>query len=198
MSIAQGINDDGVVVGQSGPRGLVGLAVRWDPDGSITALDLPAGAENASAFAVNRAGDVVGLATASEQVSGDLKAEGEWAVRWNPDGSVERLPVPGGAVAVSWDINEFGEVAGDVRHRDGAERAVRWSPEGTRTELRPLPGDVASHAQSINNRGYVAGDSAGSAGRIRAVLWHPDGSITALGRRPNHNTDIPSSPPLRC
>ncbi|RAJ90589.1 putative membrane protein [Streptomyces sp. PsTaAH-137] len=193
VSVAQGINDEGVVVGQSGPTDLIGPAVRWDPDGTPTELALPADARNACAFAVNRAGVIVGLATAADQLSGDLAREDEWAVRWSPDGAAERLSVPGGAVATAQDINDSGEVVGDVRHHDGTERAVRWSPDGTRTELSPLPGDVASHARAINNRGYVAGESTDTAGRTWAVLWHPDGSVTALGRHSNH-TVLPSPP----
>ncbi|WP_420033458.1 hypothetical protein ACN2WE_13155 [Streptomyces sp. cg28] len=189
---ALGINDAGVVVGQSGQGSLAGPAVRWDPDGTVTELPLPAGAKSGAGHAVNRAGVIVGEAVPGGGPISLAEPVGQ-PVRWDADGTVSRLPVPGGGTAVAQDINDSGTAVGVARRPGGSVRPVRWSPDGTCTDLRLLPGDVTGDAQAINNRGYVAGTSVDAEGRNQAVLWHPDGSVTALGPHSNH-TVLPSLP----
>ncbi|WP_141716123.1 hypothetical protein [Streptomyces sp. OspMP-M43] len=196
VSAAFGMNDEGVVVGQSGLTDLLGPAVRWDRDGTITELALPAWARSAVANAVNRAGVIVGAA-GTEDVLGHIRDTEPTvrAVRWKPGGTVDSLPAPEGAASAAWDINDAGEAVGALRLPGGTERAVRWSPDGTRTELSPLRGDTASFAHAINNRGYAAGESIDAEGRTYAVMWHPDGRVTALDRhRPSQHTTLSPTP----
>ncbi|MFJ9924207.1 hypothetical protein ACIRSF_33510 [Streptomyces rubiginosohelvolus] len=194
VSGAFGINDKGVVVGQSGVTDRVGRPVRWDPDGTLTELALPAGTRSGTANAVNHAGAVVGMA-GPERALGALADPGDTdvqAVLWKPDGTVHPLPAPGGAACEAWDINRSGDVVGAFLRPGGSMRAVRWSRDGAPVELRPLQGDTVSSARAVNDRGYVAGDSMDDEGRTRAVLWHPDGSVTALDRH-----IVPSRPAPR-
>ncbi|MFF2861026.1 hypothetical protein ACFVSX_14150 [Streptomyces rubiginosohelvolus] len=194
VSGAFGINDKGVIVGQSGVTDRVGRAVRWDPDGTITELALPAGARSGTANAVNHAGAVVGT-VGPEKALGGLSDPGNTdvqAVLWKPDGTVHPLLAPGGVACEAWDINRSGDMVGALRRPGGSVRAVRWSRDGTPVELRPLQGDTVSFAHAVNDRGYVAGDSMDDEGRTRAVLWHPDGSTTALDRH-----TVPPSPAPR-
>jgi probable HAF family extracellular repeat protein len=110
---AAAINDRGVVVGTSG-----GVPVRWT-DGTPTTLPLLAGDFQGFAVDVNRAGVVAGL-------SGDPFSDSRGVV-WDAAGAATELgPVPGGRTTSVNDINDRGEVVGNMRTANGDIHAVRW------------------------------------------------------------------------
>jgi probable HAF family extracellular repeat protein len=86
-SRAQGINDDGDVVGQIQVDGAQ-EAVVWYADGSITRLGfLSDGGRFSSARDINNEGEVVGLANLGTEYR---------AFRWAGSGPIEALPLPDG------------------------------------------------------------------------------------------------------
>ena len=132
----------------------------------VVDLGVLPGATYSFATAVNDRGVVVG-------------ESGTRAVLWQ-DGRIVDLDVRAGVSSTAVDVNDRGEVIGDLT--DGAgNRAFRWSA-GQGTVLPPLPGDRSSFATAINERGEVLGNSSGDGG-LRAVLWRPDGRTVDLTAR---------------
>lgn len=112
-SRAAAINDRGVVVGTSG-----GSPVRWTGT-TPTTRPLLAGDYQGFAVDVNRTGVVAGM-------SGDPFSGGRGVV-WDAAGAATELgPVPGGQTTSVNDINDRGEVVGNMRMANGDIHAVRW------------------------------------------------------------------------
>jgi probable HAF family extracellular repeat protein len=112
-SKAVAINDRGVVVGSSG-----GAPVRWTGT-TPTALPLLVGDFQGFAVDVNRTGVVAGI-------SGDPFSSSRGVV-WDAAGAATELgPVPGGQTTSVNDINDRGEVVGNMRTANGDVHAVRW------------------------------------------------------------------------
>ena len=110
---AAAINDRGVVVGAAG-----GVPVRWTGT-TATTLPLLDGDFQGYAVDVNRTGVVVGL-------SGDPFFGGRGVV-WDATGAVTELgPVPGGQATSVNDINDRGQIVGNMRMANGDIHAVRW------------------------------------------------------------------------
>jgi probable HAF family extracellular repeat protein len=124
------------------------------------------GQVTSSAAAINAHGLIVGRS-------------GTQAVLWR-DGRIAALSTPAGTSSDAVDVNDRGEIVGDLTDENG-NRAFRWR-NGRITELPPLPGDTLSFAVAINNRGDVLGSSSGAAGS-RPVLWRPDGTTVDLEAR---------------
>jgi len=177
-------------------------AVRWDASGAVIEMgNLGAAADgrtSAGAFAVNSFG--VSTGSADKYVGGVKK--GQFAVRWNADGSATELGVLGGdanaiAESIARDINDSGTVVGAgyklVNGVDQAWRAVRWDGSSTvATELGTLGTDPTGSssydniARKINNAGIIIGESdkfeRGFFLGIRPVRWAPGGTAaTELG-----------------
>ncbi|MBN6040495.1 hypothetical protein [Amycolatopsis sp. 195334CR] len=112
-SRALAINDRGVVVGTAGST-----PTRWTGTTS-TALPLLEGDFQGYAADVNRTGVVAGL-------SGDPFTNGRGVV-WSAAGTVTELgPVPGRRVTSVHDLNDRGEIVGNMRMANGDIHAVRW------------------------------------------------------------------------
>ncbi|MCC7407708.1 MAG: DUF3466 family protein [Phycisphaeraceae bacterium] len=151
--VAQGMNNNGMVVGQVGTRGFC-----WDPTtGTMTSLGYLGGWGASSAFAVNDSGVVVGYSTANPDT---------WrATRWMPDGTKLDLgDLPGGySYSGAVDINNSGWVAGWGNVVDSPSRThgFVWNP-GTQqmVDIGTLNGVATdSYAMAINNQGWVLGES---------------------------------------
>lgn len=150
-AIAVDINDAGVVVGygwdasgmQTGERHVL----RWQ-NGEVTDLSvLPDGSlQSASVEAINASGVIAGWA-------GRL-GYGAHAAVWI-DGVMSYLPDQHPSVlwSMAWDVNDLGQVVGNVQ-TDAGNVAAIWR-DGELEILDLQLGDVGSRAHSINNKGQV-------------------------------------------
>jgi len=149
------LNDAGVIVGEQPvlPEALYAHAVRY-LGGSL--LDLGTlGGRHSSAYAVNGAGDVVGLSF----LAGDLVRR---AFLWH-SGSMTDLGTLGGARSCAFDVNDTRQVVGIADTPAGAPHAFRFDvdADGTvvnRVDLGVL-GGAASAAYGVNGAGDIVGTS---------------------------------------
>lgn len=160
-----GVDDAGVVHGYSREPSGVGawLAVRWDAAGVLTPLAVPDGTTTSQVNAVSPNGFATGW------VDGERRG----AVRWDPDGSVTRLPgLEEDRSASGTGVNRHGDVVGQAEYRSTGY-SVRWNHDGSTTRF-----DGTGRAAWINDEGVVV-----STVGFTAVRWSPTGERTDL-RRP--------------
>lgn len=156
--------------------------------------------EHSVAVDVNNAGVAIGFV-------GRLEYLASYAVRWNPDGSVERLDVPPEVRR----INDRGDIAGYwfngqsyLREADGTfhtfsmfslshlgedgtvaganeSRAVLWTPQGGLEYLPSLPTrpGAGCYARSVNRHGQVVG-TCNTEINSWAVIWQRIGGEWAI------------------
>ncbi len=84
----------------------------------------------------------------------------------------------GKGVAWALDINNRGQVVGQIQTASGYWHAVLWQ-DGAMTDLGTFGGDGDSGASAINDRGQVVGTSTSASGN-HAFLWQ-HGVMTDLG-----------------
>lgn len=157
-----GINNDGVIVGESRAPGGTHAFV-WLPSSGMRDLGaLPGGESRSAASAVNNRGDAAGHSDSSD---------GEQAVFW-PMGQ-PALPLgdlaggPFGSRALG--LNELGQIVGKGTTA-GGPRAFLWDAANGMRDLGVAhAGDSQSFADDVNASGLVVGQSIGDA--AVAVLW---------------------------
>lgn len=156
LAEARWANNAGVIVGSStvDPFGIHSHA--WvDRGAGLEDLGTLPGDSSSAAYAVNDAGVIVG-------------GSGSHAVRWNPDGSIDTLDVPGQSpFAVA--VNDAGVVAG--WSATGAA-AVAWVYRDGAAAVLPDLGAGYANVQDVNAAGDVAGTAKAPDGGYHAVLWH--------------------------
>lgn len=167
-SQAQAINSMGDVVGFSEtPRCASEHAFLWR-DGQL--IDISGGLGDPSssrAFAINDAGQVVGLVVANHCSFPTPPAR---AFLWQNGARQDLGVLPGHTTSAAFGINQSGQVVGESS--DGSvTRAVRW--DGTTiVALGELPGQVSSSALNINSAGQIVGSSWATDRSVsRATLW---------------------------
>jgi hypothetical protein len=165
---AQGVNDQGTVVGEG--QGAGGRMFAWAyAGGKLVELPLPAGWTGAEATGVNAAGQVSGVVFAGERTA---------AAIWHgttATARVEVLDAPGDAMA--FGISDTGVVVGGLRSRDVA---YRWDAKG-RGQALPAPGGT-----EVGDLLGVRGEWAyGFAGGLVEVTRSggPDGPVTSSTNR---------------
>ncbi|MEU6057091.1 hypothetical protein [Streptomyces sp. NPDC047097] len=172
------VNQQGLVVGDSGTVTSSGHAVVWNAQGTPTDLGVLPGDTTSTAFSVSNNGRNIG---------GRSIGRTERAVRWGKDRRMTELPGRPDAVRTRvYGVNDSGTAVGFSVTADGNWHPLRWCADGMMTELAGLPGAVSSGTTWINNRGVTGGWSSTADGRKRAVLWAPDGTIRALPSLPGH------------
>jgi probable HAF family extracellular repeat protein len=130
--------------------------------------DLGSFGGSSTAYGINAAGQVVGVAHAPFQ-------EDAQAFFWTRSTGMRRL---GGGLAS--DINNRGQVTGYLRFEAGVHAFI-WNAEtGRYRDLGTLGGNF-SYGRSINDRGWVVGNSETVAGTTRAFLWTPEAGMVDLG-----------------
>ncbi|MFJ3220258.1 hypothetical protein ACIPLC_30600 [Kitasatospora sp. NPDC086801] len=174
-----GFNDADTVVGVSFQTLSDNHPVRWAPDGTPTALELPPGVRGGGAQGINNAGVVIGGAYDWNYRPTPLK--------WQPDGTRVALPLlPGDDSGSTSSVNNAGIIAGTSERRlsgDSQEHPVLWSPTGAVTAL-PLPTGIAgARVDEMTDGGVVLGHGrkAGSAEFDRVLVWAPDGTVRDAG-----------------
>lgn len=174
-SIAHGINEGGVVVGEAAMKGDAAThAFSWT-DGQL--LDLGTlGGDFSSGMDVNDGGQVVGMSTlkAGQTAYGD----GTHATLWKGNAAPQDLGALGGDTSVATGINNAGVVVGGATTEARLEyggpgtHAFLWK-DGQVTDLGAFDGVDFSSANGINNNGEVVG----FAGNPNAK--NPDDTMTA-------------------
>jgi uncharacterized membrane protein len=153
---AYSINDRGDIVGVRVVADGGRLGYLHQPDGRYVTLDPPGGAEN-KALGINDRGQVVGayLDDGAEPGPDGLYVAGTiHGYRWD-DGRYTRLDVPGARATVAEDIDNRGQIIGDVK--DAAAGRIRGflRTRGTYS-LVDGPGDRSdSIAIHTNDRGDI-------------------------------------------
>lgn len=146
MAEAYGIDDDGVIVGDSGTT-FENRVFRWTEAGGMEDLGAMGGTE-AWARDINDHGVIVGW------VLGDDGRER--AYRWSDTDGVEWLGGQDGPHSRAYAINNDGVIVGDFTTAAGETRAFRWTESGGMENLGSL-GAERSHAYGINNAGVIVG-----------------------------------------
>ncbi|GAA2050500.1 hypothetical protein GCM10009839_66240 [Catenulispora yoronensis] len=165
LSVANGINNAGVVVGYSDLASFAEHGFRWSA-GTMTDLGTEAGADYSGANAINDAGQIAGDAT---------RENGGYAypVRWSAAGVLQDLGGPiTNRLGVGNGIDPAGRVAGGQRPADseGSPEAILYDTAGNPTELS-TPTQTLDAATGINARGQVVGSP--------AFVWQ-NGTLTML------------------
>ncbi len=172
LSVADSINNSGMVVGTANFDDSSQEAVMWDTSGQMTELGLLPDSTFSSAHDINDTGQVVGIA-----------GPGYQAVVWdNGPGSIKALQTPPDlppfAFGSAEAINNSGQIVGNV-----ANQAILWNtPSSEPTVLASLVEGASAGALDINNKGQVVGYGNSDAGGFsyHPVLWQ-SGTVTDFG-----------------
>ena len=179
--IANGINDNGEIVGTSGncvaynTHSLSSLqpvhALLWET-GRVTDLGNLGGKVGHSARTINNAGEVVG----ASNLAGDKAGH---AFRWTRNTGMQDLgTLPGDRGSAGLAINDQGVITGISIAPDFSTRAFVWSG-GVMTDLNQLIPATSTlyplSACSVNARGEIIGFAADANGNVHAYLAAPVG-----------------------
>ncbi|GAA2985761.1 hypothetical protein GCM10010519_20050 [Streptomyces lactacystinicus] len=175
-----GLNGTGTVVGASYRTMSDNHPVRWAPDGTATALALPAGVRGGSASSVNDAGVVAGGSYDDTYRSKPLK--------WQADGTRVDLPLlPGDTAGSTAAVTNAGVVAGTSERSLGDGRSqetpVLWSPAGAVSALPLPPGLDGARVDGMTDDGVVLGHGRRTGGTEfdRVLVWTPGGAVRDAG-----------------
>lgn len=183
ISRANDVNATGVIVGnRGGGCNSNVLPVRWDTDGSISDLPLPAGYCNAAALLINNSGVIVGLAGPKPY---------KVPVRWLPgiDGySAQIMGVfPDTAVLEILGFNDAGHVVGDLF--EGLRSTPLWWSETTGfVNLKLAIGSTGCYATDTNEAEEIVGGCYID-GIDAPVFWNSSAEIPiVLPRMPGYDS----------
>lgn len=166
------INNEGQVVGSSDSQDGPYHAFRWS-EGTMTDLGT-LGGNFSQAYAINKAGDVVGWAQFT-------KSSTAWhAFLWsNANGTMTDLGTLTGGIneeSIATDINNAGRVIGYTLTNETNPRYFTWY-KGTMTDLNTLlpenSGWKITGVYGINNHGQIVGQGSFNGGKTTAVLLTP-------------------------
>lgn len=117
------------------------------------------------------------------RAAGYVRRQGkECAAVWDKSTGVTFLNTPAGFSSLARDINNSGQVCGELRDPNDKFRACFWDSDGQMYDIGTL-GGRASIAEAINEKGRVVGWSETSARTVHAFLWTKEQGITDLDTR---------------
>lgn len=117
------------------------------------------------------------------QAAGSIVSPGkERAIIWDADTGITILATPEGCSSLATDINNSGQVCGELRDPNNKARPCFWDSEGRICDIDTL-GGLRSIPQSINDNGQVVGWSQTSNGGVHAFLWTKEQVIVDLDPR---------------
>ena len=171
---AWGINDAGLVVGQTFGLGTSGnSAVVWDSKlqtvTQLTSLGGGLGVDNSAGVAISNTGFVTGSSSSTPNPGYTP------AVRWDlsdPSALPTNLNAfPGASFIHAWGlaVNDSGQVAGEGVTSDGRYLAALWRDD--QTYVLSTPGTAFGYAYGINNAGQVVGNRWDNP-KQSALLWN--------------------------
>ncbi|MDB5792993.1 MAG: hypothetical protein JWQ80_3017 [Massilia sp.] len=169
-TFVKGLNNRGVVVGQSQDGLSDYRAFSWTVAGGMRALPGPTLAD---ANAINNRNQVVGAVRADGQMFYTR------ANRWDPDGTLTRLGPPPARLSAAVAINDSGVSVGDAEVQFQDSRAMVWDAAGKATDLGKFGGSQSS-ARHINASGQVLGTYYKD-GRGIGFLWTRTGGMVRIG-----------------
>ncbi|HEY3866734.1 MAG TPA: hypothetical protein VGM10_00210 [Actinocrinis sp.] len=165
LSVANAINNAGVVVGYTEPTAGLPHGFRWSA-GTMTDLGVEPGGDSSTANAINDAGQIAGTA---DRASGGFG----YPVRWSAAGVLTDLGGPvTNELGVGNAIDPAGRVAGGQRpaNSEGSPVAELYNTDGSATYLGNPP-DSLNAATGINALDQVVGSP--------AFVWRA-GTLTML------------------
>jgi probable HAF family extracellular repeat protein len=170
FTFVRGLNDQGVVVGQSQDASLDYRAFSWTAARGMRALPGPTLAD---ANAINNRNQVVGGVRAQPQ-SFYTRAS-----RWDPNGTLTSLgPLPA-RISTAWAINDSGVSVGDSEVQFQDSHAMVWDAAGKATDLGKFGGSQST-AKQINASGQVLGTYYKD-GRGIGFLWSRTQGMLRIG-----------------
>jgi probable HAF family extracellular repeat protein len=174
------INDEGVAVGFCTTDDFTYRAFVKRPGAPMADLTPPAEWE-AQAFSINNAGAVVGVTQGPE---------GCFAVVWEPDGELVKIPrILDTGCARAWDINDAGWVVGHDFNND-VQHAFLWHRMHGLQDLGDL-GEHSARAEGINARNVVVGISTVAGGlSSQPFRWTSRTGMTQLPSLPSSLTSV--------
>ena len=165
-SVANAINDLGVVVGQADSE-FDRVAFAWENGemSSLPGLDNPGG----QAYDVNNENQIVGVAFADKK---------EVAVFWQ-DGEITALPPLDGGFSYALAINDLSQIVGQSDEGFDVVHAVAWI-DGQIHDLHNTNAGKSSSAWGINNVGQVVGWVGVPPINDHAFLWEVETGMRRL------------------
>lgn len=180
-SAAYGVNDGGIVVGES-KKGLEFVPVFWGAGSTTpTELSLTMGATTfvfGSAYGIDNGGSIVGEI---KRADGTLMA-----ALWSSSGAAPvELATLGGPSASAYFIGEGGWIVGESTTAAGQVHATLWTLNAAGIPSAPvdlgvLPGHVRSIALGVDGEGRIVGESEQADGTTNAVIWQQNALGTYL------------------
>ena len=164
---ANGLNDRRSVVGSSYASDGKVHAVLW-VDGKANDLNRIIGSVSSTAYAINNKGQIIGSAFFGDHYEQFLYQ----------GGTVQFLAEVNGNHIDARDINDNGQIVGNMHTQEGANRAFLWE-NGVLRDLGTL-GGASSIAYGINIHGQVVGAADGPNGHSIAFSWK-NGVMTRIG-----------------
>lgn len=178
FSLAQAVNDSGVVVGTGATTffGSSPLPLIWSTPGSVAQLPLPAGQTLGRAYGVNNGGMVVG--------SVDGGSSERAATYTTGSGSVITQTMPnGGILRTAYGVNDGGRIVGQALDPTNAAvtKGFYLDPgAGTAADIGALTGlgHNSAIAFSVSSDGRIAGTSSFNSGvNSRPFIWDEVGGM---------------------
>lgn len=148
-SSADAINDRGHIAGYTTVPYIGTRAVRWNPNGGVTALG-PMPESLSQAQGINQRGITTGF---SDMASGRVRAS-----VWDHAGNVTDLGTLGGNLSFGTYINDSNAVAGESLDATGRLIGFFWSRESGMVPIN-VTGSGARSVAGLNNRGEVVANS---------------------------------------
>jgi len=182
IGAALGINDNGQVVGVTGPCAFPSFSLPLHPvlwqNGAVTKLGTLGGMMNNAALSINNRGQIIGIS----DLPGDTATH---AVLWQNGNITDLGTLPGDFLSFAYGINNQGQVVVQSCDVNFNCRAAIWQ-NGVMTDLNTLTPTGSLYlmvAQHINDRGEITGQGFDqNTGGTPAFLAVPtvDGSESAL------------------
>ncbi|MEK7153774.1 MAG: hypothetical protein AAB834_07520, partial [Patescibacteria group bacterium] len=164
-SVANDINESGVIVGSSG-----GVATVWE-HGKVRSLGT-LGGEISYANGINKRGWIVGTSTTKD---------GYWHAFKYRDGRIYDLGTLAGHNSYGDDVNDEGQVIGNSDTTDGSVHACVWQ----HNKLSDADFGVGgSTGNAISANGLGTGGATFQGGHLHAALWDWNGKLVDLGTLP--------------
>jgi probable HAF family extracellular repeat protein len=174
FSIARDINENGNYIVGVADAGGFQTAVFWDQDGVIHALPhLDAKYPSSSAEKITDTGKILGRSRTYDQ-SGQIH---DYTVIWDwTTGDIQVIGDLGGRLIRAWDLNNKGEVVGELDCEGSCGTAFIWKNGQTmdlNTFIPYKPDWKITSAQDINDQGCIVGTALAPDGLPHAYILKP-------------------------